>query len=137
MKKSTLFLAKHIPSCAFFGNSHGLLFDILPGIFLWMSVHLKVGWVMEFRKSIDTAIQMYRGSPLSTVSLSTVPSLVRFSNSTKQYGFPGLVRFFFKFCWDNSVFSTFHNQSAGDYCKSLRIFSQELSNIYFYKLKIA
>ena len=28
-------------------------------------------------------IYMYRGSPLSTVSLSTVPGLVRFSNSTK------------------------------------------------------
>ena len=37
---------------------------------------------------------IYRGSPDSTVSLSTVPGLVRFSNSTKKYGFPGLVRFF-------------------------------------------
>ena len=51
---------------------------------------------------------MYRGSPHSTVSLSAVPGLVRFSNSTKLYGFPSLVQFFSNFVGIFSS-STFHN----------------------------
>ena len=46
-------------------------------------------------------------SPLSTVSLSTVPGLVLFSNSTKQYGFPGFVQFFSNFVGIFIIFQHF------------------------------
>ena len=37
---------------------------------------------------IKVANRIYRDSPLSTVSISTVPGLVRFSNSTKSADSP-------------------------------------------------
>ena len=61
---------------------------------------------------IQPKITQYRESLLSRVSLSTVPGLVRFSNSTKKYGFPGLVWFFPNFVWIFHFFQ-FHNQSTG------------------------
>ena len=59
---------------------------------------------------------IYREFPLSTV-----PGLVRFSNSTKQYIFPGLVRFFSNFVGMFLFFSTFHNWSIGDLEKSQNV----------------
>ena len=45
-------------------------------------VYLSVRWVMEFLNmfiSFSVISRRYRGSPLSTVSISVIPSLVRFS----------------------------------------------------------
>ena len=91
------------------------------------------------QKAVSFSWIIYRESPLSKVSLSTstVPGLVRCSNSTKYYGFPGLVWFFSNFVGIFHSFSPFHNLSIGDYCKSLRMYSHKFHNIYFYKSKIA
>ena len=69
----------------------------LDGSYQFIAQVQKVSDFLLLSQNSLVSKMIYRESPLSTVSLSTVPSLVRFSNSTKQYGFPGLVRFFSNF----------------------------------------
>ena len=79
-------------------------------------------------------VKLLRESLLSTVSISTVPSLVRFRNKGESVLLICLFSMFFLiFCWDISLFATFHNSSISDYRKSLRN-CDKLCNKYFYKL---